>query len=103
MSHYTNFTTEKQAKSRVMRAPQARKIAPASDIEKAKPSSEKWGQAELLPTLSVKAVILFPIKFPTGRIKPLQLTTIAAFAKISEKLKKSITVDNGKEFAAGRV
>lgn len=28
------------------------------------------------------------------------MATIAAFAKISERLKKSFTVDNGKEFAA---
>lgn len=50
--------------------------------------------------LSEKAVISLPLKLQTGRIKPLRLQLLAAFAEISEKLKKSFTVDNGKEFTA---
>ena len=47
-----------------------------------------------------KSGYLIAVKIPDRQDKAFTIATIAAFAKISEKLKKSFTVDNGKEFAA---
>jgi IS30 family transposase len=47
-----------------------------------------------------KSGYLVAVKIPDRQDKAFTIATIAAFAKISEKLKKSFTVDNGKEFAA---
>ena len=47
-----------------------------------------------------KSGYLVAVKIPDRQDKAFTVATIAAFAKISEKLKKSFTVDNGKEFAA---
>ncbi len=47
-----------------------------------------------------KSGYLIAVKIPDRQDKAFTVATIAAFAKISEKLKKSFTVDNGKEFAA---
>lgn len=57
---------------RSMNVPQAQRTVHDTDIGKAIPSSAKGAQAALPPMLSVKAVILLPLKFPTGRIKPLR-------------------------------
>ena len=47
-----------------------------------------------------KSGFLVAFKIPNRQDKAFTVATIAAFAKISGKLKKSFTVDNGKEFAA---
>ena len=47
-----------------------------------------------------KSGYLIAVKIPDRQDKAFTIATIAAFATISEKLKKSFTVDNGKEFAA---
>ncbi len=47
-----------------------------------------------------KSGYLIAVKIPDRQDKAFTVATIAAFAKISEKLKNSFTVDNGKEFAA---
>ena len=47
-----------------------------------------------------KSGFLVAFKIPDRQDKAFTIATIAAFEKISEKLKKSFTVDNGKEFAA---
>lgn len=47
-----------------------------------------------------KSGYLIAVKIPDRQDKDFTIATIAAFAKISEKMKKSLTVDNGKEFAA---
>lgn len=45
-----------------------------------------------------KSGFLVAFKIPNRQDKAFTVSTIAAFAKISEKLKKSFTVDNSKEF-----
>jgi len=47
-----------------------------------------------------KSGFLVAFKIPNRQDKAFTVATIASFAKISERLKKSFTVDNGKEFAA---
>ena len=47
-----------------------------------------------------KSGYLIAVKIPDRQDEVFTIAAIATFAKISEKLKKSFTVDNGKEFAA---
>ncbi|MCM1059066.1 MAG: IS30 family transposase [Eubacterium sp.] len=47
-----------------------------------------------------KSGYLVAFKIPDRQDKAFTIATVAAFEKILEKLKKSFTVDNGKEFAA---
>lgn len=84
-----------------MSVPQARRTAPASDRHwESDTVLVKRGTGCIATHVERKSGYLVAVKIPDRRDKAFTIATIAAFAKISEKLKKSFTVDNGKEFAA---
>ena len=72
----------------------------ASDIGKVILSSVKVGTDCIATHVERKSGYLIAVKIPDRQDKAFTIATVAAFAKIFEKLKKSFTVDNGNEFAA---